>query len=160
MTLRCPLDPFRGIRESDAFGSGVFGASRTRAGVSYGHKGLDLIALEGDAVYAPMRALVQRHGWAYADQACNLRSIHLLADDGTAVKILYAMPVVEAGVIVEAGTMIARAQNVAAWHMRHAGDPRKMINHIHVEVAVHGRLVDPVLVMDLPTVAMKPTDVT
>jgi murein DD-endopeptidase MepM/ murein hydrolase activator NlpD len=137
-----PVQPFRGTRGDDAFGSGHFGASRG----GRPHKGLDCVAHPGDLVVSPCEAVVTHVGIAYP--GATLGSLHLHATDSrTFCKILYASPQVREGQLVQAGQVIGFAQDVAAYHEKKAGCSG-MQNHCHLEVRVDGVLVDPMPLLE------------
>ncbi len=56
LIIRPPVNPWRGTRGTDSWGSGVFGASRD--GGARQHLGLDFIAVVGDDVCAPITGTV------------------------------------------------------------------------------------------------------
>ena len=137
--------PFRGVRETDAWGDGTYGARRTKGGRVYAHPGLDLISVTKDTVPAPLPGFIRRLGIAYLDDPAtrpneaDLRSIHIEGDGGWAgmfVKLFYAKPLVDLkiGDRVGAGEQIAVAQDRAGYAT--AKDPTRgpMTNHVHGEL--------------------------
>lgn len=140
--LGLPVSPYRGLRTIDAFGAGGYQAPRG----DHRHQGLDFRAEVGDAVVAPCPCIVNHIGVAYP--GADLGSIHL---DGMGdftpirLKLLYAMPRVDTivGATFNAGDPIGTAQSVAGyWQSRHP-ERGEMQNHIHLEVEIDGRKVDP-----------------
>jgi len=141
--MRHPVVPNRGLRQSDAFGAGHFGAPRG----ARTHKGLDLIAHPGDLVIAPFEAIVTHVGRAYADND-TLGSLHLHGTDGHhEVKMLYLMPQCHVAQLVVEGQVVGFAQDVASYHEHRAGHDG-MTNHVHLEVRVDGELVDPLTLLE------------
>lgn len=143
--IACPVDPYRGIRDMDPWGSGVFGASRD--GGARQHSGLDFLALPGDDVCAPITGTVVSIGKAYPDG--DLYSIHIHGDGdyrNWRIKMLYAAPAPGLyGKYVSAGDSIGTAQNVAEyWKAKSPSHTGEMKNHVHVEVWItEPRAVDP-----------------
>lgn len=144
-TIAPPVRPYRGIRQMDSWGSGVFGASRDGGGRQ--HAGLDCIAVPGDEVVAPFPGLVTRVGVAYP--LSTLGSIHLKgsgAFEGWEAKMLYCAP--DPGLVsrvVAMGDRLGEAQDVAAyWRSQQPGHVGEMTNHLHLEILVtQPRLIDP-----------------
>lgn len=144
-TIAPPVRPYRGLRGTDPWGSGNFGASRDAGGRS--HAGLDCLAVTGDVIVAPFPGIVSRLGLAYVGS--DLASIHLTGRgdyDGWEAKLLYCEPDPGlAGRMVAMGDRLGEAQDVAGyWRKREPGHPGEMRNHVHLEVRVtETRLVDP-----------------
>jgi hypothetical protein len=137
MTILPWVRPYRGRRDMDPAGSGVFGASRDRGGRK--HLGLDLISVPGDEVVSPIFGVITKIGWAYADG--KLGSIHIKGSgqhDGAEVKLLYVSASVHVGDILKAGDPIGTAQDVAGYY--DAKDVHGMTNHVHGELKL---IVDP-----------------
>jgi hypothetical protein len=141
--LHWPVDPNRGLRGIDDFGSGAFGADRETsihsagtapAGTQYGHMGLDLAADPDSFLIAPCDGLLTTFGWAYKNEAGGLRTVHLLADrasvwNGYRFVIMYADATERLKLPeVKAGDVIGVVQNVSAFH---SVPPQEMKNHIH-----------------------------
>lgn len=147
LRIAFPIQPHRGLRGTDSFGSGNFGASRG----SRDHKGLDFIALVGDVVVAPITGSVVQIGRAYGD--AELHSVHIQGDGeftGCRVKLLYVLPNVGLnGRYVNQGDPIGTAEDVAAYHhAKQPGHPGEMKNHVHVEVWItEPRPMDPAMML-------------
>ena len=131
------VKPYRGRRNTDPQGSGVFGASRD--GGARKHLGLDLISVTGDEVVSPIYGTIVRIGWAYPDG--KLGSLHIEGSGqhkGASVKLLYVKGSLHSGVDVEPGDVIGYAEDVAAYHAAKGHDG--MTNHVHGELTL---VVDP-----------------
>jgi len=145
LVIHPPVQPFRGNRGVDSWGSGVFGASRD--GGSRQHLGLDFTSVTGDAVVAPFPGKVSHVGVAYPGSI--LGSIHIQGSGEFAAwraKLLYVRP--DAGLmgrVVEAGDVIGDAQDVATyWATQEPHRAGAMTNHVHLEIIVtEPRNVDP-----------------
>jgi hypothetical protein len=137
--IALPINPFRGTRGVDSWGSGNFGASRD--GGARQHAGLDFVAVPGDPVYSPIDGVVSHIGIAYQDS--DMRSIHVSGvgqHHGMQVKLLYVQP--DPGIggrAVISGDRLGDAQDVAAyWAARKPDHAGEMRNHVHVEIALDG----------------------
>jgi len=142
--LISPVRPYRGLRNTDAYGSGAFGASRgTRT-----HAGIDMAAQPGDEVVAPCDGRVVHIGVAYYGSL--LGSLHIQGTGQFAdvrVKLLYVDADDGLTGSVTKGQKIGIAQDVASyWHMK---SPKSgtMRNHIHMELMMR---CDPQRFMRLP----------
>lgn len=116
-----------GLRTTDAWGSGAFGAPRG----DRLHAGVDFAAFYGDLVRAPCSGVVRRLGVCYADDP-TYRLVEI--DAGSAwVRVLYVSPDVQVGDQVHAGTsVLGTVQDVASRYG--AG----MTNHVHLDVRLVG----------------------
>jgi murein DD-endopeptidase MepM/ murein hydrolase activator NlpD len=125
----------RGIRGTDKYGSGAFGASRD--GGSRWHLGIDLITVLDDPIYAPADSVVTMHGIAYADDP-RFRTIRLESVDepGLQFRLLYLVPEASIGTRVSRGDRIGSAQNIG---LRYP----EITNHCHFEMRRQGVPVDP-----------------
>lgn len=138
MRIGLPVRPYRGIRGTDSWGSGVFGASRD--GGSRVHQGLDFVTVVGDAIHAPITGIVMGIGYAYED--ANLGSISIRGKneyDGWFVQLLYVMRIAGLGMAsrVEVGDPIGQAQDVAGyWRSKKPGHVGDMQNHLHLRTSV------------------------
>lgn len=142
--LTWPVQPRRGVRQSDAAGSGAFGASRD--GGTRLHLGLDLISHPGDNVVAPCACEVTHIGLAYAGSS--LGSIHLKGWDdwsGYTFKLLYCDAKVTVGEILNAGERFAVAQDVRNYYAQRGID---ITCHVHFEVHDHTGAVDPLPLLE------------
>jgi hypothetical protein len=124
LLLGLPTRPFRGLRNTDKYGSGTFGASRD--GGARFHMGRDYIALPGDTAHSPLIGRVTHIGKAYTD--ADYGSIRI-AGPGCEVRMLYIHPIVSVGHSVSLGEHIGTVQDIAA---RYPG----ITPHVHVEVWV------------------------
>src|SRR3990172_8496937 len=82
LVLVFPVKPFRGFRLIDPVGRGAFGAPRDNG--KRRHLGVDLTAVPGDDLVAPISGRVELVGWAYPD--ADLGSL-TIKGDGVSVKI-------------------------------------------------------------------------
>jgi len=119
-------------RGSDTFGSGRFGASRG----GRKHQGLDIEALRGQQVFAPIPGIITREAVPYAN---DLRYKGVLLEgsgawSGYTVKIFY-VDGIKSGEVAS-GELIGYVQNL---QIKYPG----ITNHIHVEVRFKGRVIDP-----------------
>lgn len=119
------------VRETDAKGSGEFGASRD--GGTRKHAGLDIVIEPHKPVLCPTVLEFKRNGLAYetgiggANSAEPYRLI-VLENDFVEVKILYVYPYsFIKGEVVVAGEPIGVSQDLSR---RYPG----ITNHIHIEV--------------------------
>jgi len=130
------------LRADDAFGSGVFLASRD-GGVRR-HLGADYVAVAGQAVAAPISGYVTKIGFAYAGDQ-QLRYVELTNRAiGYAVRVFYLQPVVMLGEAVRLGQTLGRAESLQG---RYPG----ITDHVHVEVAELARgHVDPAKLIPSP----------
>ena len=126
MRLASPIQPFRGWRNTDKFGSGHFGASRD--GGKRHHMGADAIAVPNEAVYAPIDGRIDKLGWAYANDT--YRYVRIVGDgeyEACIVRLFYVDPSVTEGQHVKNGDIIGSAQDIS---QRDIG----ITTHVHVEV--------------------------
>ncbi len=140
-------NPVRGI---DVYGSGAFGAPRD--GGRRTHHGVDLVAVAGEGVRAPITGVITRIGPAYAGQD-TLQFVEI-ANPTThyVARVLYVGPLVRQGVTVAAGDFIGTAQSLAERY------PKGITNHVHVEFT--GRLgdrLDPLVVLPPLAASEAPT---
>lgn len=136
MILAPPVRPWRGFRDTDLYGSGVFGASRD--GGARPHPGWDCITVPGDMITPIFPSRVARLGYAYEDdRALRLVEMCGLGEwDGWACTIMYVSPTVVIGSIVDPSVPIGIAADLAAYYRRkHPKAVKDITNHIHVEVA-------------------------
>ncbi len=142
--LISPLRPYRGLRNTDAYGSGAFGASRGKRT----HAGIDIVALPGDEVVAPCDGRVVHIGVAYYGSL--LGSLHIQGTgqySDVRVKLLYVDADDGLTGAVTKGQKIGMAQDVSSyWHMKSPKSGR-MVNHIHFELMMR---CDPQRFMRLP----------
>jgi len=125
----------RGIRGTDKYGSGAFGASRN--GGTRWHLGVDTLCEPGDPVLMPADGVIVMHGIAYPDDP-RFRTIRIQSSDETDVqlRILYVLPEAGLGTSWKRGERIATAQNIA---LKYDG----ILAHVHFEVRRNGVPIDP-----------------
>lgn len=126
MKIGYPSLPFRGIRGTDKYGSGVFLASRD--GGKRAHLGRDYIALPGDTALFPIHGIVEKVGLAYIDST--LGSIHIRGvgeHRGLLVKLLYASCNYPVGYEGQMGDALGTVQSLET---KYPG----ISNHVHCEV--------------------------
>lgn len=136
-------NPARGV---DVYGSGAFGAPRD--GGRRTHHGVDLVAVAGEAVCAPIAGVITRIGPAYAGRD-RLQFVEI-ANPTThyVARVPYVGPLVRRGVTVAAGDLIGTAQSLAGRY------PKGITNHVHVEFTGRlGERLDPLVV--LPPLALR-----
>ena len=137
MKIGAPSRPWRGTRDTDHYGSGVFLASRD--GGSRAHMGRDFIALAGDEALFPIHAVIERIGIAYEGWqlgAIHLRGIHEHA--GITMKLLYVSCDHPVGT---EGNMADPLGTVQDLQKKYPG----ITNHVHAEAWV---ATDPWLLME------------
>ena len=114
------------LRGADPEGSGAFAASRG----GKRHKGVDYAFAPGDDVNSPVKGIVTRLGWAYANAPYRL--VEILSHKGSLLwRFLYIDPIVKAGDKIELGQTIGTAQQISK------RDGSEMTDHVHVEVNVN-----------------------
>lgn len=135
-------------RGNDPTGFGHFGAKRGfyKNGKRKYHKGHDVKTTPGEAVFSMIDGTITKYGYMYKN-ALQFRYFDVLSHDKKIkVRISYIEKhsLFKVGMNVCAGDRFAFAQNIAKYHNRNKkkGDPL-MINHIHIEIRVNGKLVDP-----------------
>jgi hypothetical protein len=137
-----PVLPYRGTRDTDAYGSGTFLAARD--GGARSHRGRDYISIPGDPVLSPIDGRITRLLTAYPGS--ELRGLEI-ESERMRVRLLYVEPGVLAGSTVTRGQLVGSAQDVAAYWMDKSPRPTPMTNHVHLEVLVW---VDPADAMQTP----------
>jgi len=137
MTILPWVRPWRGRRNTDKQGSGVFGAARD--GGARRHLGLDLISVPDDEVVSPIFGKIVKLGWAYADGKLGSITIEGTGQHkGATVKLLYVKASLASGLEVEPGDVIGYAEDVSGYHAAKGNDG--MICHVHGELTM---IVDP-----------------
>jgi murein DD-endopeptidase MepM/ murein hydrolase activator NlpD len=109
----------------DSQGNGNYGSSRVPPYNQ--HKGLDLVAIPGEKVYAPFAGTAVFIENAYQANNKTFQGVKLFTENNLEVDILYINPVIKTNDIVKKGQLIGFAQNITLAH--NAG----MLPHIHVE---------------------------
>lgn len=115
---------------SDKMGSGHYGASRG----SRKHKGVDLIAIENESVFAPIDGIIT-HSQPYAGDT-KYRGVRVTNGDQE-WKVFYCLPSFPEGTKVFKGQKIAKAQDISEKY------GNGMINHVHVEYRIKNKLQNP-----------------
>ena len=119
---------------SDTSGDGHFNSSR--GGGSRAHEGVDLLVQEGQTIFAPFDALVVRKAFPYKTDL-KWEGLLLRRADGLEVKIFYMTPSVSEGMTIKSGQRIGIAQSISK---KYGGSMR---DHLHTEVWVSGKAIDP-----------------
>lgn len=123
------------LRDCDFWGCGHFHAPRGNRK----HNGLDFSIDALDAVYAPFPCKVIRHGYPYSDDL----SYKLLEIKGVggysdySAKIMYVKDLPNLGDIFKEGQKMCVADDLVRRY------DSKMINHVHFELYIKGKLVNP-----------------
>lgn len=126
------------IRDCDPAGCGHYGASRKRNGVSTpgAHNGIDVVVQPGEEVYAPISGTV-RTLYVYSGSTA-MKGVEI-AHGNIKVKLFYVAPEdLDTRDVILRGEFIGYAQDIAGYH-----NAPSMTPHIHVEVYVDGKIVDP-----------------
>ena len=122
-------------RDRDGYGRGDFGVSRD--GGARRHEGMDFITAPGEEIQAPIGGVVRRVLYPYAGDT-RLTGLEIVNEAGQSAKIFYVNPLsVAIGMRVDAGDVIGYAQNL------HVKYNQTMTNHVHVEIRVSGKVVNP-----------------
>ena len=136
------LSPTRSLKvrgpDKWANSGGQFGASRDHSRIGKPddiHKGSDLVILPGKEVFAPGDGIYHRTGIVYAGDYRYLKCV-LDLDEGLRVNMLYCWPRLTKLKRFHRGDVLGTAQDLSALYPR-------IINHVHSEVVVCGRRVDP-----------------
>ena len=130
------------IRDSDAYGSGQYGASRGRRT----HDGVDYIAEPGQQVKAPISGKVLRISKPYSSGVDSnvLQGVEIEASDGTKCWVWYIEPSINiVGQIVKAGTsIIGKAKTLTNRYKNGITD------HVHVRIHTrYGSSINPATVI-------------
>ena len=130
------VNPTGGAIRNDSGGHGHYGASRKRKTGPGIHHGLDILSTQGQAVKAPISGTLRQ---------VNPNNVHsgfeiVSMDKRTAVRVFYAAPNTSLiGKQVQAGAVVATAQDLQMQE-KYSANVR---DHVHVEVKVRGKAVDP-----------------
>jgi len=117
-------------RGADDWGSGDFGASRG----GRTHDGVDYAAVPGTPIASPTTGTVTKIGYCYSDDL-HYRYVQITDDDKRMHRLLYVEPApgMQRGDIVYEGSIVGRAQNIAA---RYDEKTKHMQNHVHYEIRI------------------------
>ena len=118
---------------NDVQGKGSFWQSRV--GGKY-HEGIDLLCKKGQAVYAPIDGVIARKAYPYANDSKYEGCVIYNSDTKTEVKFFY-MICNRVGDTVKKGDAIGYCQAINEKY----GSTMK--NHLHIEIRVDGKLVNP-----------------
>ena len=131
----------RGIRGPDNYGSGAYGASRTKGDKSYIHEGADFICLPGQDIVSPIRGIVLRLKYPYAEPVKGVLFGGLLIKGSNCmVTLFYFKPIKELVTMeVQQGDLIGHAQDIA---LKHPG----IVSHVHM----HFDSINPEIFINLP----------
>jgi murein DD-endopeptidase MepM/ murein hydrolase activator NlpD len=120
---------------NDSAGGGSFGASRGNRQ----HKGIDIIAEEGQNFFAPFDGFLTRTYNVYKS-GLNYKGIEIKNESGLKVKIMYVNPDYSLiGKNVKKGAKLGTAANIKN---RYTNSPT-MQNHLHIEKWENGTPTDP-----------------
>jgi hypothetical protein len=116
----------KGVRDTDAYGCGHFGASRS--GGARRHEGVDFMAGAGQALVAPISGYVTKIGFAYADDSA-LKFVEISNPAlRYAARVFYIDPAVAVGQAVHVG------QPIGVHHTLARRYPGHMTDHVHLEI--------------------------
>jgi peptidoglycan hydrolase-like protein with peptidoglycan-binding domain len=132
----------KGVRTSDAYGEGAYGASRGRRT----HDGVDYISQVNQTIEAPLSGKVIRISRPYASgvDANVLEGVEIEASDGTKCWVWYIQPAVNiVNQVVKAGTsIIGKAKTLTNRYKNGITD------HVHVRIHTrYGSSIDPTTVI-------------
>jgi len=130
----------KGVRGHDSFGSGAYQATRTTAGRTRLHGGIDFASDAGQVVIAPMAGTVTREAKPYSDGGPWDTGLWIESSEREAliVKMFYARPL--PGII---GTYVREGDPVAIAISLQDKYPG-ITDHVHTEIWFAGRRIDPV----------------
>ena len=123
------------LRGTDDFGSGEFQAPRG----SRNHKGIDYACYPNTAIRSTVEGKVTKLGYPYADDM-SFRYVEITDNQKAKHRFFYVNPVVDIGDIVTPDWSIGTSQNIAG---RYKTDKKTMRNHIHYEILVDNKPVNP-----------------
>lgn len=118
----------RGIRDSDSWGSGHWGASR---GGGKKHEGLDFICIPGQQTWMPINGIASRLAAPYANESYS----GLLIESENIILIMFYFNPLKSiiGKYLEQGDLIGVAQDISKRNPE-KGKYKGMIPHLHVGV--------------------------
>lgn len=129
------VNPLKNIilRGNDPTGHGYYGAKRGKKK----HKGLDLVTVVGEDVFAGINGVITKIGYPY-NFALQFRYIEI-TNDIYRTWSMYCLPNdnIKVGLRVFECDKIGAAQDIAGYWSS------KMLNHLHYQVWKHGLLTDP-----------------
>lgn len=136
------------LRISDDFGSGAFEAPRgtNEKGKKMLHKGVDILCAPLTIINAPIGGKVTKHGYCYKDDL-SYRYVQIKDKKGASHRLFYVLPGIKVGQVVKKNQPIGIAQNIAIRYYdpkKSQKKPKIMLNHIHYEVLVKRKPVDPI----------------
>jgi filamentous hemagglutinin len=128
-------------------GSGEFDSIREKDGQIYKHNAVDILANEGDNVYAGADGTVIIKGQPYEINNGKLKTISIETNSISIIKTFYVQPAnwIEVGTTVKQGDIIGTTQNLQtespSRHNNGTSKPTPL--HIHTEIIINGGRVDP-----------------
>jgi murein DD-endopeptidase MepM/ murein hydrolase activator NlpD len=113
------------LRQPDKFGSGFFGASRG----DRSHNGIDLEAIIGTQIESPLKGVVTKLGWPYAQpERSHIRYVEVTDPSKEyRFRFFYTQPVVEVGDEIEIGDVLGVSQLLSTMYPG-------ITEHIHFEI--------------------------
>ncbi|NER13541.1 hypothetical protein GWK08_08845 [Leptobacterium flavescens] len=130
-----PLNDTGLIRNCDPKGCGHFGASRG----DHTHRGIDFITSPLQVIKAPFDCKIVRYGYPYSDDpSFRLFEVRGMGEYSKySAKVFYLNPLHDVGDSFKKGEPFAISDDV---RRRHGGD---ITVHVHFELYIDGKLVDP-----------------
>ena len=125
------------IRGLDNWGAGHYGASRDSGKRS--HKGVDLVNHTNEAIEAFESGTVSKIGYPYSPEdpeKCHYRYIEIICSATTRHRYMYTESLVQAGDIVEKGSIIGWAQDLGTAYPG-------ITQHVHFSIIENGKRIDP-----------------
>jgi murein DD-endopeptidase MepM/ murein hydrolase activator NlpD len=119
----------------DSMGDGRYQASR----IGRTHSGVDIEKAAGSPVVVPITGVYTRMAYPYTGNT-SLTGVVIAGTgiyQGWELKMFYVFPSALINSHLENGALVGFAQNL------HTQYPTTMKNHIHVEIRINGRLIDP-----------------
>ncbi len=128
-----------GVRGQDKWGSGLFGVSRGRS--KDPHRGCDFICVPGQDIVAPVKGVILRLKYPYAESVDGvLFGGILMQGAGYRITMFYFDPIKELVTMeVEQGDLIGHAQDLRVKYP-------KIIPHVHL----HFDSINPEMFINLP----------
>jgi murein DD-endopeptidase MepM/ murein hydrolase activator NlpD len=121
------------LRGRDGYGSGAYGAPRG----DRTHRGIDFKAPAGAAILSPVSGEVSKLGYPYSDDF-SYRYVEVTTRSGLKHRLFYVDPMVKVGDKIAVGQPLGLAQHIAARYDEHL-----MNNHIHYEVMLRNKHINP-----------------